>query len=91
MAITSLDVLIIIPMTAEADAILPASELPRFRQRMNAALLALAYDDPFEAWSDLPLIELSTPLHGRLDHAVWAVRRLSADARRPLDHRLIAG
>jgi hypothetical protein len=34
---------------------------------MNDALLELVYDDPLNAWTDLPVLELSGPLDGRLD------------------------
>jgi hypothetical protein len=33
---------------------------------MNDALLELVYADPLDAWRDLPVLELSGPLDGRL-------------------------
>ena len=34
------------------------------------ALLELAYHDPLNAWEDIPVLELSGPLDGRLDAVV---------------------
>ncbi len=42
------------------------------RLEMNNALLELVYDDPLNAWTDIPVLELSGPLDGRLD-AILAV------------------
>jgi len=53
--------------------VLPAAELPRLRAQMNDALLELAYDDPLNAWGDIPALELSGPLDGRLDTVVAAL------------------
>ena len=43
------------------------------RLQMNDALLELAYDDPLNAWGDLPVLELSGPLDGRLDAVLAAL------------------
>ena len=40
---------------------------------MNDALLDLAYDDPLNAWGDIPVLELSGPLDGRLDAVLAAL------------------
>ena len=45
----------------------------RARLQMNDALLELAYDDPLNAWGDLPVLELSGPLDRRLDAVLAAL------------------
>src|ERR1700742_4300641 len=45
-AFARLDLLVITPITAETERVLPAAELPGLRRDMNDALLELAYDDP---------------------------------------------
>ena len=42
---------------------------------MNDALLELVYDDPLNAWGDLPVLELSGSLDGRLDTVLAALDR----------------
>jgi hypothetical protein len=70
-AFASLDLLVITPITPETEQILPAAEMPGLRLEMNDALLDLVYDDPLNAWRDIPVLELGGPLDGRL-HAVLA-------------------
>jgi hypothetical protein len=64
-ALASLDLLVITPITPETERVLPGAELPRLRAQMNDALLELVYDDPLNAWSDIPVLELSGPLDAR--------------------------
>jgi hypothetical protein len=59
--------LVIMLITPETEQVLPAAEMPGLRARMNDALLELVYDNPLDAWGDLPVLELSGPLDGRLD------------------------
>ncbi len=66
-AMASLDLLVITPITAETEQILPAAELPGLRTAMNEALLELVYQDPLQAWGDVPVIELSGPLNRRAE------------------------
>jgi AAA domain len=66
-AFGSLDLLVITPITAETEQVLPAAEMPGLRSQMNDALLELVYDDPLNAWGHLPVLELSGPLDSRLD------------------------
>jgi hypothetical protein len=40
---------------------------------MNDAMLELVYDDPLNAWGDIPVLELSGTLDGRLDAVVAAL------------------
>lgn len=47
--------------------------MPGLRSQMNDALLELAYDDPLNAWRDLPVLELSGPLDRRLDTVLAAL------------------
>lgn len=84
-AFGSLDLLIITPITPETEQVLPAAEMPGLRSQMNDALLELAYDDPLNAWGDIPLLELSGPLDRRLDAVLAALDQARRPARR---HRL---
>jgi hypothetical protein len=72
-ALGSLDLLVITPVTAETEQSLPTAELPGLRARMNDALLDLVYDDPLDAWGNIPVLELSGPLGGRLDAVLAAL------------------
>ena len=65
-AFSSLDLMVITPITPETEEALPPADLPVLRSEMNEALLELARDDPLDAWGDIPLLELSGPLDGRL-------------------------
>jgi hypothetical protein len=51
--------------------------LPGLRAAMNDALLELVYDDPLNAWADIPVLELSGPLDGRPDAVLAALDRSS--------------
>jgi predicted ATPase len=73
-ALASLDLLVITPITAETEQRLPSAELPRLREEMNAALLELVYQDPLQAWTDVPVIELSGPLDQRLKAVLAALK-----------------
>jgi hypothetical protein len=64
-AMSSLDLLVITPITAETEQILPAAEMPGLRAAMNEALLELVYQDPLHAWGDVPVVELTGPLNSR--------------------------
>jgi predicted ATPase len=72
-AMSSLDLLVITPITAETEQILPAAELPGLQAAMNEALLELVYQDPLQAWRDVPVIELSGPLNGRVEAVLRAL------------------
>lgn len=72
-AFASLDLLVITVITPETEQVLPAAELPALRAAMNDALLELVYDDPLNAWGDIPVLELSGPLDGRLDAVLAAL------------------
>jgi len=84
-ALASLDLLVITLITPETEQVLPAAEMPRLRSHMNDALLDLVYDDPLNAWADIPVLELSGPLDGRLDAVLAALNqsRRSGRAGRP--------
>jgi hypothetical protein len=66
-AFATLDLLVITPITPETEQVLPAAEMPGLRLDMNDTLLKLVYDDPLNAWEDIPVLELSVPLDGRPD------------------------
>jgi hypothetical protein len=72
-AFAHLDLLVITPITAETERVLPAAEMPGLRARMNDALLELVYEDPLNAWPDIPVLELTGPLVGRLNAVLGAL------------------
>lgn len=76
-AFASLDLLVITLITPETEQVLPTADLPRLRAHMNDALLDLVYDDPLNAWGDLPVLELSGPLDSRLDVVLAAAKSIS--------------
>jgi predicted ATPase len=65
-ALASLDLMVITVITPATERALPAPEMPGVRLQMNDALLELVYDDPLDAWGDVPVLELGGPLDGRL-------------------------
>ncbi len=65
-AFAGLDLLVVTLITPETERALPPAELPGLRSAMNDVLLELARDDPLDAWGDVPLLELSGPLDGRV-------------------------
>lgn len=81
-AFGSLDLLVITLITPETEQVLPAAEMAGLRREMNDALLELVYDDPLDAWTDVPVLELSGPLDGRLDAVLAALDRSRRPARR---------
>jgi hypothetical protein len=74
-AFGSLDLLVITPITPETERVLPAAEMPGLRTQMNDALLELVYDDPLNAWGNIPVLELSGPLDRRLDAVLAALHQ----------------
>jgi hypothetical protein len=74
-AFASLDLLVITLITAETEQVLPDAEMPKLRSQMNDTLLELVYDDPLNAWDDIPVLELTGPLDGRLDAVLVALRQ----------------
>jgi hypothetical protein len=72
-AFASLDLLVITPITPETEQLLPTAELPGLRSQMNDALLELVYGDPLDAWGDIPVLELTGSLDGRLDAVLAAL------------------
>ena len=81
-AFASLDLLVITLITPETEQALPAAEMPGLRSQMNDALLELVYDDPLNAWGEIPVLELSGPLDGRLSAVLAALASPGALARR---------
>ena len=74
-ALASLDLLVITAITAQTERVLPAPEMPELRSRMNDALLELVYDDPLDAWGDVPVLELDGPLDDRPGAVLAALRQ----------------
>ncbi len=72
-AFAGLDLLVITLITPQTERVLPAAEMPGLRSRMNDALLELVYDDPLDAWEDVPVLELTGPLGGRLEAVLSAL------------------
>jgi len=74
-AFGSLDLLVITPITPETERVMPVAEMPGLRSQMNDALLELVYDDPLNAWGELPVLELTGMLDGRLDAVLAALNQ----------------
>ncbi len=74
-AFASLDLLVVVPITIETERTLPATELSGLRKAVNQALLDLVYDDPFDAWQKLPVVELDGPLQQRVQCVLTAARQ----------------
>jgi AAA domain len=81
-AFGSLDLLVITLITPETEQVLPVAELAGLRSRMNDALLDLVYDDPLNAWADIPVLELNGPLDGRVGAVVAALDQAQRPASR---------
>jgi hypothetical protein len=74
-ALTSLDLVVITVITPETERVLPAPEMLGLRSEMNDALVELVYDDPLDAWGDVPVLELDGPLDGRVGAVLAALGR----------------
>jgi predicted ATPase len=72
-AFARLDLLVLTVITPETEQVRPAAELPGLRSQMNDALVELAYDDPMNAWEDIPVLELDGPLDARLGAVLAAL------------------
>lgn len=64
-ALASLDLLVIVPITAETERALPTPELTGLRRDVNDALLELVYVDDRQLLEDVPILELVCPLDQR--------------------------
>jgi hypothetical protein len=64
-AFASLDLLVVLPLTAETERVLPRAELLHLRSKVNAALLDLLDEDPWEAWRGVRVLELTVPVSQR--------------------------
>lgn len=73
-AMASLDLLVLVPVTAATERILPVAEMPRLRTAMDAALVDLVYTDRWDLVGDLPVVELDGPLDLRVDTVLGALR-----------------
>jgi predicted ATPase len=75
-AFARLDLLVITVITPETEQVLPTAEMPRLRSQMNDALVELVYDDPLNAWQDIPVLELRGPIDGRLGTVLAALDQI---------------
>ncbi|MFB7719145.1 AAA family ATPase [Nocardia sp. NPDC056100] len=66
-ALATLDLLVIVPITAETERVLPAAEMLGLRRTVNDALLELVYTDQLDLLGDIPLLELTVPLADRVE------------------------
>jgi hypothetical protein len=82
-ALASLDLLIVTPITPETEQVLPRPGMPRLRETVNDTLLDLLSSDPLQSWGDVPVIELSGPLDGRLKAVLAALPAHSPNHARP--------
>ncbi|MET9216943.1 MULTISPECIES: AAA family ATPase [unclassified Nocardia] len=73
-ALAALDLLIIVPITPDADRLLPPAEMPGLRRTVNDILLELAYTDPLHLLADIPIIELTVPLSDRVESIAATIR-----------------
>jgi AAA domain len=85
-ALASLDLLIVTPVTPEIERVLPRPGMPRLREMVNDTLLDLLSSDPLQAWADVPVIELSGPLDGRLEAVLAVLPAHSRSQARPPGH-----
>ncbi|MET7397616.1 AAA family ATPase [Dactylosporangium sp. NPDC005572] len=77
-ALATLDMLVVLPITAETERVLPAAEFPGLRRDVNDALLELVQD------VEVPVVELDCPLARRVEEVSRAVTRFRpAAAPRP--------
>lgn len=72
-ALESLDLLVVVPITDEAERVLPGAEMLQLRQAVNDTLLDLVYNDPLQVCGDVPVIELAGWLDGRLEAVLAAL------------------
>jgi predicted ATPase len=66
-AFASLDLLVVLPLTQETERVLPKAELLHLRTQVNATLLDLLDDDPWDIWRRVPVLELTVPLAQRTE------------------------
>ena len=85
-ALASLDLLVVTPVTPEIERVLPPG-MPRLREMVNDTLLDLLSSDPLQAWADVPVIELSGPLDGRLEAVLAALPAHPHRQARPPGHQ----
>jgi len=86
-ALASLDLLVVTPVTPETEWVLPRPDMPRLRETVNDTLLDLLSGDPLQAWGDVPVIELSGPLDGRLEAVLAVLPARSPSQARPPGHK----
>lgn len=73
-ALATLDLLVLVPLTAETERLLPSAEMRGLRRTVNDTLLEFAYADPLDLLADIPVIELTVPLADRVETISAMVR-----------------
>jgi hypothetical protein len=86
-ALESLDLLVVVPITDEAERVLPAAELFQLRRAVNEILLELVYHDPLQVCGDVPVVELAGRLDGRLAAVLAALPDDPKRQHRTVQHR----
>ncbi|MCX4781800.1 ATP/GTP-binding protein [Streptomyces sp. NBC_01264] len=76
-AMSSLDLLVLLPVTPETERLLPGAELPGLRGRMDEALAEILHGDPLDAWERVPILELAGPLDRRVEAVLAALAGLA--------------
>lgn len=76
-ALTSLDLLVVLPIATDTERLLPPPDFAELRKAMNDALLDLVYDDSHEVFGGVSLIELDCPLDRRLEEVSKALTWLA--------------
>ncbi|MGW0176743.1 AAA family ATPase [Rhodococcus sp. NPDC003322] len=73
-AMAGLDLLVVVPIIAEAEQMLPPAEMPALRRAVDDALSDLVYADPLQLCGSLRVVELSGRLTGRVETVLAALR-----------------
>ncbi|MCA1005495.1 ATP-binding protein [Rhodococcus hoagii] len=72
-AMSLLDLLIVVPVTAETGRQLPAVEMPELQRAVDSALMDLVHADPLDVCGHLRVVELTGPLTTRIESVVTAL------------------
>ncbi|MGP3690529.1 AAA family ATPase [Streptomyces sp. IBSNAI002] len=76
-AMSSLDLLVFLPVTEETERLLPGAELPGLRSVVDEALTEILHGDPLDAWGRVPILELDGPLDRRVETVLAALAGLA--------------
>ncbi|WP_216914353.1 AAA family ATPase [Nocardia noduli] len=73
-AFARLDLLVIVPITADTERRLPTAEMPELRRAVDDVMLDLVYTDLSPLFEDVTVIELDGSLADRVDAVLAALR-----------------